>query len=290
MAYALKLDGRVIPLTGLMDPRAADRGRPQHGPVRAGRRHRAGRVHAVRDQSLAASRRPRSLRDLLCCLPQVAVPDGLGYANVFRLMIVQFIDALLVRRALGEEDLRPHRPPGRAADPVRHLQPVLPRRPRADAPGAAAAAARASAVDARGRATVADAASARLRSQARPDAYCWRSSAPGSPSHVLLLALVGGARRMSQCQGSPAAFPGCGAEPRADRAGHRLGPARLWAARRVSSSAAERPAWPRASSSARAWSACCSRCCASARRSAANAAPMSGKASVPASCATRSSI
>ena len=34
-----------------------------------------------------------SLRDLLCCLPQVAAPDGLGYENVFRVMIVQFIDA-----------------------------------------------------------------------------------------------------------------------------------------------------------------------------------------------------
>jgi hypothetical protein len=34
-----------------------------------------------------------SLRDLLCCLPLVAVPDGVGYQNVFRLLIVQFIDA-----------------------------------------------------------------------------------------------------------------------------------------------------------------------------------------------------
>jgi len=34
-----------------------------------------------------------SLRDLLCCLPQVAVPAGLSYENVFRVLIVQFIDA-----------------------------------------------------------------------------------------------------------------------------------------------------------------------------------------------------
>jgi hypothetical protein len=34
-----------------------------------------------------------SLRDLLCCLPRVAVPDGLSYENVFRVLIVQFIDA-----------------------------------------------------------------------------------------------------------------------------------------------------------------------------------------------------
>jgi hypothetical protein len=34
-----------------------------------------------------------SLRDLLCCLPHVTVPDGLGYENIFRVLIVQFIDA-----------------------------------------------------------------------------------------------------------------------------------------------------------------------------------------------------
>jgi hypothetical protein len=34
-----------------------------------------------------------SLRELLCCLPQVLVPDGLGYENIFRIIIMQFIDA-----------------------------------------------------------------------------------------------------------------------------------------------------------------------------------------------------
>jgi uncharacterized radical SAM superfamily Fe-S cluster-containing enzyme len=29
---------------------------------------------------------------LLCCLPQVAVPNALGYENVFRVAIVQFMD------------------------------------------------------------------------------------------------------------------------------------------------------------------------------------------------------
>jgi uncharacterized radical SAM superfamily Fe-S cluster-containing enzyme len=33
------------------------------------------------------------LRELLCCLPRVAVPGGLGYENVFRVIIMQFIDA-----------------------------------------------------------------------------------------------------------------------------------------------------------------------------------------------------
>jgi len=35
-----------------------------------------------------------SLRDLLCCLPRVQAPDNLGYRNIFRVLIVQFLDAL----------------------------------------------------------------------------------------------------------------------------------------------------------------------------------------------------
>jgi hypothetical protein len=34
-----------------------------------------------------------SLRDPLCCLPTAAVPEGLSYQNLFRVIIMQFIDA-----------------------------------------------------------------------------------------------------------------------------------------------------------------------------------------------------
>lgn len=92
MAYALKLNGQVVPLTGLIDPRILIEG---------------GRNTILYEQDDAIKRavfslfatnhspesQATSLRDLLCCLPQVALPAGLGYANVFRLMIVQFIDA-----------------------------------------------------------------------------------------------------------------------------------------------------------------------------------------------------
>ena len=33
------------------------------------------------------------LRDLLCCLPRVEAPDELGYEHVFRVIIMNFIDA-----------------------------------------------------------------------------------------------------------------------------------------------------------------------------------------------------
>jgi uncharacterized radical SAM superfamily Fe-S cluster-containing enzyme len=44
--------------------------------------------------SLASSgeRTKTVLGDLLCCLPQVEVPDDLGYDRVFRIVIVQFLD------------------------------------------------------------------------------------------------------------------------------------------------------------------------------------------------------
>src|SRR3954469_24690976 len=32
------------------------------------------------------------MTELLCCLPQVPFPEGLGYENVFRVAIVQFMD------------------------------------------------------------------------------------------------------------------------------------------------------------------------------------------------------
>lgn len=33
-----------------------------------------------------------SLKNLLCCLPQVEVPENIQYDNVFRVIIMQFLD------------------------------------------------------------------------------------------------------------------------------------------------------------------------------------------------------
>ena len=35
----------------------------------------------------------RSLRDLLCCMPRLDAPLELSYKNIFRVLIMQFIDA-----------------------------------------------------------------------------------------------------------------------------------------------------------------------------------------------------
>jgi uncharacterized radical SAM superfamily Fe-S cluster-containing enzyme len=91
MAYALKIDGKVIPLTGLIDPQILINGGRNTIVFEAD--------DAVRDglfKVFATNHSPQSgaasLRDLLCCLPHVVAPE-LAYDNVFRVLIMQFIDA-----------------------------------------------------------------------------------------------------------------------------------------------------------------------------------------------------
>ena len=91
MAYAVKLNGRVVPLTGLIDP----------GILIEGGRNTIvfEQDQAVRDgvfRLFATNHSPRSgtvsLRDLLCCLPTLMAPPDLTYQNLFRVLIMQFID------------------------------------------------------------------------------------------------------------------------------------------------------------------------------------------------------
>jgi uncharacterized radical SAM superfamily Fe-S cluster-containing enzyme len=92
MAYALKCDGKVVPLTGLIDPKTLIEGGrntivyEQDEAVRDG----VFRLFATNHSPTSGAGR---LRDLLCCLPHVDVPAQLGYQNIFRVIIMQFIDA-----------------------------------------------------------------------------------------------------------------------------------------------------------------------------------------------------
>ena len=92
MAYALKLGGEVVPLTGMIDPQILIEG-ARNSIVYE-------RDPAVREglfKLFATNHSPESsagtLKDLLCCLPSVDVPPELSYANLFRIVIVQFIDS-----------------------------------------------------------------------------------------------------------------------------------------------------------------------------------------------------
>src|SRR5258706_5522084 len=92
MAYALKLGGKVTPLTSMIPPEILITGASntilyEQEPV----------VRENLFKLFATNHSPRSgaasLRELLCCLPKVLVPGNLGYENIFRVIIMQFIDA-----------------------------------------------------------------------------------------------------------------------------------------------------------------------------------------------------
>ncbi len=111
MAYALKVGDTVTPLTSII-PREVlingaantiiyeqDRGIREHlkqhpellikaaaNPVKEGLFKLFSTNHSPQSQA-------STLRELLCCLPQVLTPKDLSYQNLFRVLIVQFIDA-----------------------------------------------------------------------------------------------------------------------------------------------------------------------------------------------------
>jgi uncharacterized radical SAM superfamily Fe-S cluster-containing enzyme len=92
MAYALKVDGRVIPLTGMLDPKILIEGGRNTIVFEAD-----DKLHAQLFKLFSTNHSPQSsagtLRDLLCCLPRVMTTEGIEYRNVFRVIIMQFIDA-----------------------------------------------------------------------------------------------------------------------------------------------------------------------------------------------------
>ncbi len=92
MAYALKVGGQVVPLTGLFDPSVYIEGTRNTIVFE--------RDAGVKDQLFklfSTNHSPESqancLSDLLCCLPKIDAPPELRYDNVFRVLIMQFIDA-----------------------------------------------------------------------------------------------------------------------------------------------------------------------------------------------------
>jgi len=92
MAYCLKIDGKVLPLTGLIPPEVLiDGGRNtiiyEQDP--AIRDH----IFKLFSTNHSPQSQAASLRELLCCMPRVLAPQNLGYQNLFRVLIVQFIDA-----------------------------------------------------------------------------------------------------------------------------------------------------------------------------------------------------
>jgi 7,8-dihydro-6-hydroxymethylpterin dimethyltransferase len=92
MAYALKLGGTTVPLTGMVPPEVLINGAKNTivYEQEAGLRDQIFKLFATNH---SPSSQASTLRDLLCCLPKVFLPKDLGYKNLFRVLIVQFIDA-----------------------------------------------------------------------------------------------------------------------------------------------------------------------------------------------------
>ncbi len=92
MAYALKVDGKVQPLTSLVPLDVL-----LHGTKNTivFRRTPELESHFTELFSTAHSLESRAdrLRDVLCCLPRVESPENWTYENLFRVIIMEFMDA-----------------------------------------------------------------------------------------------------------------------------------------------------------------------------------------------------
>ena len=92
MAYALKVDGQVLPLTRYLDSQTMLSGERSTIVFEDDPALKEA-VFKTFSTNHSPDSQARCLSDLLCCLPQVSAPPNLKYDNVFRVLIVQFMDA-----------------------------------------------------------------------------------------------------------------------------------------------------------------------------------------------------
>lgn len=91
MAYALKLNGQVHPLSRYMEPalllkQGGNTIRYEEDPaVRS-------KIFSLFSLSHSPESSSHATHDLLCCLPKIEAPLSLGYENIFRVIIMEFLD------------------------------------------------------------------------------------------------------------------------------------------------------------------------------------------------------
>lgn len=92
MAYALKLGDKVIPLTNMINPDDLLDSTSRNTIVYE--QDEELKTHLLKMFSTANSVETvtDTLNSIICCLPQISAPN-LGYENLFRIIIMQFIDA-----------------------------------------------------------------------------------------------------------------------------------------------------------------------------------------------------
>jgi 7,8-dihydro-6-hydroxymethylpterin dimethyltransferase len=91
MAYALKLGDNTFPLTRYIDPQILlDSSRNTIVYEQDEKLH--GELLKIFSTGISVDRVEKNMQQLLCCLPMIQAP-GLKYENLFRIIIMRFIDA-----------------------------------------------------------------------------------------------------------------------------------------------------------------------------------------------------
>lgn len=90
MAYALKLEDKVVPLSGLISPAELLKGRNtiqyEQDPLMKEK------LFQLFSLNQAEKNTSHAVGDLLCCLPKLEFPTKLSYRNIFRVIIIEFLD------------------------------------------------------------------------------------------------------------------------------------------------------------------------------------------------------
>jgi hypothetical protein len=92
MAYALKLGGEVFPLTRYLDPKMLLDTTTRNTIVYEQDTALHQQLIRIFSTGVSVDKVTEDVHLLLCCLPQVSAP-GLSYENLFRVIIMRFIDA-----------------------------------------------------------------------------------------------------------------------------------------------------------------------------------------------------
>lgn len=92
MAYALKLGGTVLPMTRFIDPKMLLSNESKNTIVYEQDKGLHKQLIDIFSTGISVDKVQENINQLLCCLPNVSAP-GLTYNNLFRIIIMRFIDA-----------------------------------------------------------------------------------------------------------------------------------------------------------------------------------------------------
>lgn len=92
MGYALKLNNQVMPLTRYIDPAILLDNTKRNTIVYEQDAELKDQLIQIFSTGISVDRVDENMKQLLCCLPDIYAP-GLNYDNLFRIIIMRFIDA-----------------------------------------------------------------------------------------------------------------------------------------------------------------------------------------------------